>query len=296
MRLASSEGLFSLTRLIAGCAVLPIALVLGAPAAKPGVGIERHLVYRHVGVATLTLDAYLPPPAHGLRAAVVFVHGGGWRAGDKTAFAPGQQAFAPTALRLVRAGFAVFSIDYRLAPKDPFPAAVSDVRAAVEWLRMHAASFHVDPRRLALFGASAGGNLAALAATEGHGSLDRGARVRAAVSWSGAMDLRLFDAELGGPARRPYVESYLGCPPTRCPDRYKAASPVTHVDSTDPPILIANGTDEIVPFAQAVEMAGRLAAANVPHRLLVIRGSRHAADYEAEAWRATVRFLLRYLR
>ena len=282
-------------RLLAGFAALPIALVLGAPAAEAGVRIEQHLVYRHVGVTTLTLDAYVPSPAHGLRAAVVFVHGGGWQAGDKTAFAPGQRPFAPAARRLVRAGFTVFSIDYRLAPKDRFPAAVSDVGAAVEWLRTHAARFHVDPRRLALFGASAGGNLAALAATEGHGRLDRGARVRAVVSWSGPMDLPRFDAELGGPTRRPFVESYLGCPPTSCPGRYKAASPVTHIDSTDPPTLIANSTHEIVPLAQAEEMARRLADAHVPHQLLIIQGSRHAADYQAEAWAATVRFLRRYL-
>jgi len=273
--------------------MLPVAFALASTHA--GTTIARGVPYRHVGGVTLTLDAYLPARARSRRAAIVFVHGGGWRAGDKSAFAPGEPSFAPTALRLAHLGFTVFSIDYRLAPAAPFPAAASDVSFAVRWVRAHAADFDLLPTRIALFGVSAGGNLAALVATEGRGSRDRGARVRAAVSWSGPMNLALFDAELGGPARHPFVESYLGCPPTRCPRRYTSASPVNHVDRSDPPILLANSSREIVPLPQAEQMAHQLANAHVPHELIVVPGSRHAADYEAEVWAATVRFLLRYL-
>ena len=281
-------------RLMAAIATLPVALGLANSHAGPR--IERNVPYRQVGGATLTLDAYLPAPAISRRAAIIFVHGGGWRAGDKSAFAPGEPVFAPTALRFARLGFAVFSIDYRLAPAAPFSAAASDVSFAVRWVRGHAANFDIVPRRIGIFGVSAGGNLAALVATEGRGSLDRGARVRAAVSWSGPMDLALFDTELGGPARHPFVESYLACRPTRCPSRYTSASPVNHVDRSDPPMLIANSRHEIVPLGQAEEMARRLTNAHVPHELVVVSGSRHAADYEAEVWGATVRFLLHYLQ
>jgi acetyl esterase/lipase len=284
-------------RLLLSVCLAAAALAPGAAAGGPGGGvrIERGLQYEVVGGTSLLLDAYLPVRRSAPRPAIVFVHGGGWRSGDRTAFAPGEQAFAPTAVRLARLGFAVFSIDYRLAPAARFPASVDDVAGAVRWVRAHGVRLGVDPARLALFGASAGGNLAALAADRGRGRLDRGARVRAVVSWSGPMDLALFDAELGGPQAHPFVEGYVGCSPETCPARYRAASPVSAVDATDPPMLIANGTGEIVPPAQAREMAARLAAAGVPHTLLLVPGTEHAAQYEPAAWAATVGFLRRYL-
>lgn len=268
--------------------------LLAAPVAFPsrsgaaGPPIRRDVTYRVAGDERLRLDAYLARggPA---RPAIVFVHGGGFRAGDKTFVAPGQQPVAPLAAELVRRGFAVFSVDYRLAPRFRFPAAAEDVRAAVRWIRRQARWLGVDPQRIALFGASAGGNLAALAAVSGRGPLDRGARVRAAVSWSGPMDLARF---YRGHA---FVSEYLGCVPAACPGRYRAASPVGHVDRRDPPLLLVNGSTELVPLAQAREMASRLTSAQVPHRLVVVPGSRHAGDYELDVWRATVRFLARHL-
>lgn len=260
------------------------------------VRVERDLLYGTVGGQRLLLDAYLSGEKGALRPAVVFVHGGGWRSGDKTAFAPGEQSFAPSATRLVQLGFAVFSVDYRLAPTGRYPAAVNDIATAIRWIRAQAGRFGVDPSRLGLFGASAGGNLAALAATRGQGPLETGARVRAVVSWSGPMDLTLFDAELGGPSQHPFVEEYIGCAPTVCPASYRAASPLTHVDRSDPPTLLVNSTGEVVPLAQAREMAARLTAAAVPHQLLVLAGSRHAGQYAGAVWQQTTRFLERYLR
>jgi acetyl esterase len=260
-----------------------------------GVRLERNLTYGAAGRQRLLLDAYLPGVKGVSRPAVIFVHGGGWQSGDKAAFAPGEQSFAPSATRLVQLGFVVFSVNYRLAASAQYPAGVDDVAAAIRWIRGHAGRFGVDPRRLGLFGASAGGNLAALAATRGQGALDTGARVRAVVSWSGPMDLTLFDAELGCPSRHPFVESYIGCTPSDCPGRYRAASPVTQVDRTDPPILLADSTSEIVPLAQAREMAARLTAAAVPHELLILAGSRHAAQYATDIWPQTITFLKRNL-
>jgi acetyl esterase len=290
------------TRLLALVAI-PAAFFTAAtvalPTARPsqvdaGVLIERDVVYGRASGERLLLDAYLPRGGR-LRPAIVYFHGGGFRAGDKAYFAPGEQAFAPSALRLVRLGFAVFSVNYRLEPPAPFPAAIVDALRSVRWLRAHARSFGVDPARLASFGASAGGNLAALVATIGRGPLDRSARVRAAVSWSGPMDLGLFDRELAPSSGSSFIERYMGCSQTVCPSRYAFASPVDHVDRSDPPLLLANGTAEIVPLAQAREMSSRLAAAHVPHDLLVVPGSRHAAEYDASVWARTVRFLLRNL-
>lgn len=199
------------------------------------------------------------------------------------------------ARRLAEQGWAAFSIDYRLAPPSPFPAAFDDVQTAIRWVRGHARSLQVDRTRVALFGASAGANLALLAATRGRGPLDRGTRVRAVVSWSGPTDLTSFVRETTNRYATSVTRAYLGCAPASCPTRYADASPTTFVDHTDPPALLVNSTHEIVPLQQARELVRRLAAANVPNRLIVLAGSRHAIGYLQAAWGPTLRFLARRL-
>ncbi|MDQ2914904.1 MAG: alpha/beta hydrolase [Chloroflexota bacterium] len=289
-------------RLEPGVGLLTVALALIAGLsvpASPSAGseltssrelvIRRDLQYGVAGGERLLLDAYLVS-GQAARPAVVFVHGGGFRAGDKAFVAPGEQAFTTIGTALARDGYAVFAINYRLAPRFRFPAAEHDVLAAVGWVRSHAHALGVDPGRIALFGASAGANLAALAATDRKGALGRGTRVRAVVSWSGPMDLASFYAG------HSFVSGYLGCMPSDCPRRYRDASPVTHVDRSDPPFLLANGSAEIVPLAQAQVMARHLGAAHVAHELIVVPGSRHAGEYATQVWRSTVRFLAKHLR
>lgn len=262
-------------------------------AAPAWVRITRNIGYRRVGSERLRLDAYVPVRRR-THPAVVFIHGGGWRSGDKAFFAPGEEAFAPVGRRLAAAGIAAFSVNYRFAQ---FPAAATDVTAALRWLGRHAARFQVDPARIAVFGASAGGDLAALVAMKsGRVGRTSGVRVVAAVSWSGPMDLALFDRELRHGSVHPFVEDYIGCGPATCPSSYARASPVSFVDGSDPPMLIVNGSDEIVPLAQARELARRLAHAHVAHTLIVIKGHLHAAQYSAQALVPTIRFLIRYLK
>ena len=276
-----------------GAAAAAIFLLVGptpGSASTAPVQVRRGIEYARVGGVRLLLDAYLPPTgtAH---PALIFVHGGGWRAGDRASFAPGEQGFASTGRRFAGLGYAVFSVDYRLAPAFRFPAQLADVRAAIRWVRAHSRRYRVDGRRLGLFGVSAGGNLAALAALRGRGDLASGTRVRALVVWSSPMDLLRFAS-----AGRPQVAEYLGCSAASCPGRYRAASPTSWVDPSDPPTLIANGTSEIVPLVQAQALARRLHAAGVSSRLLVIPGARHAAEYEAVSLPATIQFLRLHLR
>src|ERR687887_2084532 len=142
-----------------------------ALAAAP-IHVERDL---HYGASDQqTLDAYVAP---GARRAVVLIHGGGWHSGSK-------ESLDPTALRFARSGWTAFSISYRLVPPAPWYAAKADALAAVRWVRARAPQFGLDPHRLAVFGTSAGGNLARLLAPVG-----RGRSLRAAAApWSGAVD------------------------------------------------------------------------------------------------------------
>ena len=255
--------------------------------AKGDETVLRGLVYRVAGGQTLRLDAYLPRSNGSPRPSVVIVHGGGWRSGTRATFAPGESSVEPTARLFAARGWATFSIDYRLAPASRFPAQVSDVQSAVAWVRRNHDRYQIDPRRVALLGASAGGNLAVQAAL----TSTPGSAPAATVSWSGPMDLTSFYRALATRGSRPFVVDYLGCAPSACPARYRDASPVDQVKATSPPTLLANSTNEIVPPQQATEMAAALAAKHVPHAIVIIPGSRHAADYEPAVINRTISFL-----
>ena len=269
-----------------GTALLTAIATPAAPAAagQTAVEVRRDVRYGTAGDAPLLLDAYVPAATGAPRPAVVLLHGGGWRGGDKA-------SFAEEAERLAERGWVAFSVNYRLTEPEAFPAEVDDVRAAVRWVRDNASTYGVDPARVGALGESAGGHLAALLGTSGDGDLGAGARIRVGVAWSGPMDLSAL-ARSRGPG---WSSRLLPCSPGDCPDRWAEASPTTHVDGSDAPLLLVNSTAELVPLAQAETMAGRLRAAGVDHRLDVLPGNRHALDYRSDAWPATVEFLARYL-
>jgi acetyl esterase len=261
-----------------------------SPSTPNGVRAERDIVWRHVGGADLTLDGFLPARTASGRPAVLLIHGGGWTAGDKA-------SLDPEAELLAALGYDAFSVNYRLAPADPYPAAVDDVQAAVQWLRdpTQVHRFGLDPHRIGALGSSAGAHLAAMLATLGQGPLDRGARIRAAVSWSGPMDfVDAPAAALTAPqqtAVRHTIGIFLGCLPSACPATARAASPIAHVDATDAPMLLVNSDAELVPVDQAQRMAAAVQAAGVHEQLVVLPGHLHAAAYASQVWDQTLTFL-----
>jgi acetyl esterase/lipase len=259
---------------------------------SPSVTEQNDVAYTTVDGEPVLLDAFLPNTAAKKRPAVVLLHGGGWAAGDKT-------AFVDEARRLSLLGFVVFSLNYRLAPEHPYPAAVDDVRAAIRWLRQPAqvASFRIDPKKIGAFGSSAGAHLAGLLATLGHGSLTRGSRISVAVSWSGPMDFTIESDTYSAVMGTTLVRDFLACVPAGpgCLATETAASPITYVDKSDAPLLIVNSEAELVPVDQATRMDGALTAAGVAHRTIVLAGIRHAGAYEPDAWEDTVAYLERYL-
>src|SRR5512132_198491 len=267
-----------------------ITVVLAAPsgAAQGGVTVKNDVTYRTVDGEPLGLDGYQPAKKGKNRPAVVVVHGGGWTQGDKALFA--QQSN-----QLAERGFVAFSINYRLAPAHTYPAAVEDVEAAVEWVRKHAKEYGVDAKRIGTLGGSAGGHLVGMLATDGEGSLKTGHRVSAAVSWSGPMDfVSLAPAAAANTGSS--FRTFLGCPPDACPDTYAAASPITHVDKTDSPMLIVNSTMELVPRSQADAMQAALDKAGVANQAIILPGRAHSRAYSNQVWDQTVTFLENYLK
>jgi acetyl esterase/lipase len=263
-------------------------LSIGRPAvADAPVRLRHDVVYGVHGGVDLYLDAYLPAD-HEMHPAVILIHGGRWSYGDK-------QDLAPLAFEFVQGGFAAFSINYRLLPEWPYPAAVDDAKAAVAWVRTNARELGVDPRRIGALGGSAGGYLAAALATFGQGPLTTGSRVAVAASWSGPMDLEaLLPIEEGRVGST--IAAFLGCrDPDSCVPSARAASPARHVDAGDAPLFIADALQEAIPVTQATMMAEACERARIPYELVRPEGSGHGMANAAELIEPTLHFFRRWL-
>ena len=217
----------------------------------------------------LTLDVYTPLSA-GRFPVLVQIYGGSWQRG-----APANDEMF--ARYFAAHGYVVAAIDYRHAPRWQWPAQIEDVRAALAWLREHAAEHGGDATRTALLGRSAGAQLALMAAY-----LEGTPRVAAVVSYYGPTDL----AEGWRVPPRPdpldvraVLEAYLGGTPDAVPDRYRDASPVTYASATLPPTLLIYGArDHIVEARFGRALDDRLRRAGATSVLLEIPWAEHAFD------------------
>jgi acetyl esterase/lipase len=216
-------------------------------------------------------DLYLPELSAGQRApAVVIIHGGGWKGGDKRA---AREINIGTNLALN--GYVAMSINYQLATNKQvtWPQNLHDCKTAVRWLRKNAERLRIDSDRIGVIGGSAGGHLAAmLAVTKPADGLEPAAphpeistRVQCAVVLYGPADLLLR-----GDA------SWLGKTRAEDPELYRLASPITYVDKSDPPILLLHGTADTTVDVKHSEIFGEaLQRAGVPHQLVIIEGAPH---------------------
>ncbi|MAA74183.1 MAG: lipase [Salinisphaeraceae bacterium] len=215
----------------------------------------------------LTGDLFLPdgpasPPV------VLLVHGGGWEGGEP-------ENLVSIAERLVRRGYAVFNVQYRLAPEYEFPAPVHDLQMAVRWLRTQSQAYDLQTDHIAGFGYSAGAHLVLMLGLISDGdALDSpwgGAetRLQAVVAGAGPTDLRKFE---GGRL----VPQFLGSSLQAAPELFAMASPVTHVDEGDPPVFVYHGgLDWLVSVDHARDLKTALDAAGVPAELYVSRWLGH---------------------
>lgn len=263
------------------------------PVALPGgVLAQPDIEYANlVGYRPLLLDLYRPASTGPARPLVIYIHGGGWSRGDARTSGP-MANFPGVLTSLAARGFVVASINYRLSGEALFPAQIQDVKAAIRFLRANAARFGIDPARVVLWGGSAGGHLAALAATTcgltafdplpSTGRLARSAAqaatipdvsdcVQAVVVWYGLFDLApMVVSASANPI------GLLGCEPETCEAAAKQASPVTYVTESSPPMLLIHGlADTEVPPDQSKLMAARLGKAGVPVEAVFIPGVDH---------------------
>ena len=229
-------------------------------------GVRKNIEYGRADGESLLLDVCVPD-GKGPFPAVILVHGGGWSGGDKTSGV--DPLFAPFS----KSGLGWFSINYRMAPKHRYPAAVEDIEAAIRWVKEHAAQFKVDPDRLALLGESAGGHLVAMVVMRAKSDT----RVAAAVPFYAPVDLESDTQRRGGLSlslRGLFGRSYEV--DDQVTQLLRAASPINLVHADLPPFLLIHGTaDMSVPYSQSVQFQTKLKAAGVSCDLITIDDGVH---------------------
>lgn len=206
-------------------------------------------------------DLYRPDGA-GPSPAVLLIHGGGWTGTD------GRWQMNRIARKLVKRGYFVMNATYRLAPAYTYPAPVDDMREAIRWMRSHAKEQGIDPERIAAFGYSAGGYLAAMV-----GFTEEPDSIRAVVSGGTPGDLSLYP---GGKL----VPQFLGGTRQEIPERFREASPVNHISRRSPPTFVYHATDDkLVPVEHAWAMIHGLEKHRVRHEVCWIPGRDHVAAF-----------------
>jgi len=286
-----------------------VSLVLGLCALSAANAREtqviRDVVYADGSGNAHKLDFYPAMSGASRVPVVIYLHGGGWRTGDKS-------KVPASIMDLTREGIAVVAVNYRLSWQAKYPAQLFDAKAAVRYLRAHADEYHIDPRRIAAWGVSSGAQLAALLGTtadepllEGNVGADRGqsSAVAAVVNYFGPTSLPDKPIQCGEigclfpqTGMDATVSQLLGCDIATCTDRGRAASPIAHVSSGDAPFLNVHGDkDNIVPVQQSINFDAALAKVGVPSRLIIVPGARHGwsddTPYDAEARAFLVRRL-----
>jgi acetyl esterase/lipase len=281
------------------CVMCLCSISAAATGDAPPAGPQKFLDVPYVpgGDKAQSLDIYTPGGAGKALPTLVWIHGGGWSAGDKA----GCPAYG-----MVGHGYVAVSINYRLTGQAPWPAQIYDCKAAIRFLRAHAAEYQIDPNRIGVWGASAGGHLVAmlgvtggvkeLEGTEGDAeSLKQSSKVQAVCDWFGPTDILALVNEATGTHLSPdvpvddatkaklgkawhggLISALLGGAIWDHYDTAKQASPMTYVTKDAAPILIMQGTaDPLVPMDQSKMLDAALKKAGADSTLVLIEGAGH---------------------
>ncbi|HYR28842.1 MAG TPA: alpha/beta hydrolase [Thermoanaerobaculia bacterium] len=261
--------------------ILAISLARATTASAGTFTMHEGIEYASPNGHALLLDLRVPD-GPGPHPVILYLHSGAWITGDRT---------GGPAIRQAKRGYAVASAEYRLAPQHIWPAQVEDAKAAIRWLRAHASRFNLDPNRIGVFGASAGGHIASVLGTSGgvasleglgHGNPQFSSRVKVVVDLFGPTDLLKIEEQklpcipLDGNSPNMPPSLLMGCPIQQCKEKTATANPITYVTKDDPPFLIMHGLlDCLVPWKQSAILHEALEAANVDSRLILIPNGDH---------------------
>ena len=220
---------------------------------------------------------------------VINIHGGGFKFGDKSG------VFETTGKAFLKAGYVLVSIDYRLSGEAPFPAAVQDSKAAVRFLRTNAGKYKINSEKIALFGQSAGANIAAMVATTANisdfddptlGNANVSSQVQAVINWFGPTDFGQMDAQAKAQGcsasdqthnnADSFESAYLGAPVPSVPELVKKSNPIIYISKDTPPFLIQKGDQDCtVPIENTKMLADTLTAAGLDVQYDLLKNGGH---------------------
>ncbi|WP_221892201.1 alpha/beta hydrolase [Cetobacterium sp. 8H] len=244
------------------------------------------------------LDIYLPNEGNGPFPVIIGVHGGGFKYGKKDG------AMNQSMVDGVKKGYAVVMINYRLSDEAKFPAAIEDLKASIRYVKANAKKYNLNPNKIALWGASSGGNLVSLAGTTGDrkifnnpklGNSGISTEVQAVVDWFGPIDFLTMDNQFieegikgqNHNSADSFESQYLGAQITKVPNLVKETNPETYISKDTPPFLIEHGTaDVLIPYTQSINFANSLEKVigkeNVELVLLKCAGHGQASAFDSE--------------
>lgn len=241
--------------------------------------ILRDLVYVPDGHERQKLDLYLPTQSENPASLplIVWVHGGAWMAGNKEDC---------RSAHFLKYGYAAASINYRLSQHAIFPAQLEDCKAAIRFLRANANQYNIDPNRVGVWGASAGGHLVLLLGTTGDvNDFDKGpnlhvsSKVQAVCDYFGPSDFTKmsdFESEVDHDAPDSPESKLIGGSVQENKEACKRANPITYISRNDPPFLICHGDkDMTVPYNQSVLLNDALKKAGIDVKFHTVKGGGH---------------------
>jgi pectinesterase len=213
----------------------------------PDVMQKKGVIYCAINNRKLLIDAFMPK-AKSLKKipAVIMIHGGGWRSGNRS-------QHYPLAESLAHLGYVCFTPEYRLSTEALFPAAVYDIKAAIRWVKANASIYHIDTSKIVIAGFSAGGELAAFIATTGNMPLFEGCdcnggattNVAAVIDIDGTLSFTNAESGEGDDSKHTSAATYwFGYPKKGNKILWEAASPLSYVSAQTPPTLFINSSVE----------------------------------------------------
>ena len=257
-------------------ALMLFALGLLAQTPEAQFTVISDVQYCTGGGRPLLMDIFIPQHRNRTPTpAALWIHGGGWEQGSKNNNSIAQL--------LANAGFVTASLSYRLSGDSPFPADIQDCKCAIRFLRTNASKYGIDPDRIGVAGASAGGHLAELVATadqsadlEGNGGWPNvSSKVQAAAAYYGVSDFTVGAMQFQHHSGKVVVKLFRGTEKEK-PELYRQASPIFYISKDDPPLLLVHGEDDdLVPFDQSVRMAEAYRRAGLPVEFIAVKNAGH---------------------
>jgi acetyl esterase/lipase len=222
----------------------------------------KDIIYKTINGQDLKLDIYQEKNNSKLKPLIIFIHGGAWKKGDK-------QDYWPYLIPYAEKGYVTASIQYRFTGVAKYPAQINDVEDAILWLTKNAATYYIDPNKIALVGGSAGAHLALLAAYS-----KPELNIKGIVNLYGPNDLTT-DYAINAAS----VKSLIGQSYKDAPELYNNASPINYISSSIPPTLTFQGTlDELVPYSQSDNLDKKIKEAGATSYYHKLKGWPHTMD------------------